>query len=233
MYLAIERNEDLHNRQVQTWLSRDISPVRVNSMAEGIEKAICNKFLFIVINADNINYLAELRILRDVTNDPILIATNSYTTQEQRRAMELGADFFGQVNDNPNDNYKTVMAVINRLSDRVNQQKKIANVITYGDILIALDYYRVFIGDNKITLSKTEINILYYLISTPGRVLSHEQIYHYVWDYNYDYDESVYEVIKSAIKRLRKKISDAGYNGNIIENVKGVGFRVSMTPDAV
>ena len=225
-YLAIERDIHVHNRESKVLLSCNISSVRVDSMNEGIERAVGSRFLFIVINADNINYISKLSLLRETTEAPILIATTSYTMQEHGRATCLGADFFGQISDNPNDNLKSVMAFVSRFNERGSRQGESANVIRYGDILIAPDYFKVYSGDHEVALSKTEFNILLYLISSRGRVLSHKQIYHHIWDYGYE--ESSHEIIKSAIKRLRKKLDSDGQCHSIIENVKGVGFRIPM-----
>ena len=51
-------------------------------MTEGVEKAIKNTFLSIIINADNIVYIPELKILRGATNDPILTVTSTFSIQE-------------------------------------------------------------------------------------------------------------------------------------------------------
>ena len=123
VYLAIEKNEMIHERESKAWLDRNISSIRVSSMNEGIEKAIKNQFLYIGINAANINYMPQLRLLRDVTNDPILISTTTYTMQEQGKAIGLGADLFGQISDNPSENIESVMALINRLNERSRQRK--------------------------------------------------------------------------------------------------------------
>ena len=227
-YLAIEKDEYIHDRESKAWLARNIDSIRVTSMNEGIEKANDNKFLYIGINAANINYMPKLRLLREVTNDPILISTTSYTMQEQGKAISLGADLFGQISDNPHDNIESVMALINRLDERSNKRKESTNVINYGNILIAPDYHQVFLGETEIMLTKIEIKVLYYLIDNRGRVLSHQQIYHHLW--NDEYQELSYDIIKNVIKRLRKKINDNGENKRIVENVRGIGFRVPILP---
>jgi len=122
-YLAIEKDIAVHERESKFWQSRNISSVRVLTMSEGIKEAAREQFLYIGINAANINYMPMLKLLREVTNAPILISITSYTMQEQGEATSNGADFFGQVSENPNDNYTSVMACIHRLNERASQPK--------------------------------------------------------------------------------------------------------------
>jgi len=224
-YLAIDKDEFVHNRESAAWLSRNIGSVRVPSMNEGIKKAVLNKYFFIVINSATIHYLPKLRFLREVTNDPILVCTTNYTMQEQGKAIDLGADFFGQISDNPNENILSVMALIKRLEERAEQRKDAIEIMIHGDILIARNHQKVFIGDKEIPLNKDETSIFYYLLCNHKRALSYEQIYNYIR--GEDYEGAPFDAVRSAIKRLRKKIEDAGQDRSIIENVRGVGYKIA------
>jgi len=226
--MAIETDDTIHSRESKVWLAHDISSIRAVSMNEGIEKAANNTYLFIVINADNIHYMPKLKFLRDVTSVPILIATSSYTMQEQCEAITLGADFFGQLSDDPNDNFKSVMAIINRLNERNQQLHEPVKIVLYDNLLIAPDYHKVFLDESEIILTKTEIDILFYLVCNRGLLFSHQQIYYRIW--GYEYDGSSYENVKGAIKRLRKKIGDKNNDNGIIENIKSIGYRVPIIP---
>jgi len=146
-YLAIDKDEKVHEKESSFWLSRNISSIRVSSMNEGIDKAIKNKFLYIVINAANINYAPKLKILRNLTNDPIFIATKSYTMQEHGIARGLGADFFGEMSEKTEENYNSVMATIGHLSERINKNKPVLDVLNQGDILLVKDFHKVYIKD--------------------------------------------------------------------------------------
>ena len=57
IYLAIENDIAIHDRDSAFWLSRNVASVRVSSMTEGI-------------NGDNINFKPQLPLLREATNDP-------------------------------------------------------------------------------------------------------------------------------------------------------------------
>ena len=223
-YLAIENDIKIHERESAFWQSRNVSSIRVSSMTEGIEEAMKQQFLYIGINAANINYKPQLPLLREVTNDPIFISTTNYTMQEQGIAVSLGADLFGQISNNPNDNYDTVLANINALQERTKRRKPQAKLIPYGNILMALRQRQVFVNDKEIVLTKQEFDLLHYFIVNRGLALTPEQIYTRVW--KNERVESVEATVKTAIGRLRIKIDGEGNESSFIDNLWGYGYKL-------
>jgi len=228
VYLAIEGDDAIHERESAFWLSKGISAIRVKSLNEGIEKASTAQFLYIGINADNINYKPKMKLLRDVTNAPIFIATSTYSREEHVEASSLGADLFGEINDNPADNYKAVTEKLNQLRDRARQPKPLIIIRTFSDILIAPVYHKAFIGDTEITLTKNEMDILDYLMISQGAILHHGQIGRDT-PYN-ELNGLSSDNIYSAIKRLRKKMKDVS-QFDYIETIKDVGYRLVARKD--
>ena len=225
-YLAIEGDDLIHETESRFWLSKGISSVKVSSMSEGIELASTEQFLFIGINSDNINYKPKLPFLRDVTNDPIFIATSRYTKEEHAEAHSLGADLFGEVFENPQGNYEAIMTKISQINGRSSQRKHTPEMIYSNNIHISRTRHQVFYGEKKIELTKIDFDVLYYLMENRGCVLSFDQIYNYAWD---DRDnESVINPVKCAVKRLRKKITGCDCDNDIIENIRGVGYRFPL-----
>ena len=222
-YLAIECNATIHERESTFWLSRNISSKRVPSMSKGIKEAARDKFLYIGINADNINYLPMLRLLRDVTHAPILISTTNYTMQKQTEAQNNGADLFGAISENPSDNHDAVMACINRLNERAKQPKPDIEIVTYHNILIAPSHHRAFIKDEEIILTKNEMGVLYYLTTNRGQILPHDQLYMKLS--NGEYIGLSSDNIYSTVKRLRKKIRDVSQI-DYIKTIRDVGYRI-------
>jgi len=223
VYLAIENDLAIHERESAFWLSRGVSSIKVSSMVEAIELASKKTFLYIGINASNIDYKHGLRLLREVTNDPIFLATDSYTMQEQGRAIRLGSDLFGQISDTPSDNYESVMAKIELLAWRTNNPKPACNLITYRNVLLSKSHRLVLVNDTEIDLSRIEFDLLYTLASNRGRVFTFEQLYIQVW--GNEFDKTVIKVIKSAVARLHSKLFGRDSDTRIIENKWGVGYR--------
>jgi DNA-binding response OmpR family regulator len=222
-YLAVEGDDAVHERESKFWRSRNISVIRTLSMTEGIKEAMQKQFLYIGINAANINYQPQLSLLREATNDPIFISTTQYTMQEQGIAVSLGADLFGQISENPQDNYDTVMANIYALNERSKRRKPPVKLLPYANILLAPKRHQIFINDAEIKLTKTDFDLLHYFMLNRGIILTPEQIYNQVW--KNERAECIEAVVKSAIARLRKKIGKEDET-SLIENIWGVGFRL-------
>lgn len=85
---------------------------------------------------------------------------------------------------------------------------------------ITIDPYKfiVIVGEREIILYAKEFDVLYYLASHPGWVLSAEQIYQAVWHEDLC---SCEHVIYNTISQIRKKLGIPG----IIKTVKGRGYK--------
>ena len=171
-YLAIENDTTIHDRGSAFWLSRNVASVKVSSMTEGIEEAMKNQFLYIGINGDNINFKPQLPLLREATNDPIFIASSTYTMQKQAEAVNLDADLFGQIGETPSDNYETVMANINALQERAKRRKPPVKLILYGNILVAPKSRQVFVADREVELTKIDFDLLYLFLLNRSVILT-------------------------------------------------------------
>ncbi|MCL2604005.1 MAG: response regulator transcription factor [Defluviitaleaceae bacterium] len=229
-YISIEKNIEVFELYKDMWSKLGIYGIRANSMTEGIKKAIeieKSKFdclLFIDIVADDVDYMAQLKILSHETNAPILIATSNYNEDEHHKALINGADFYGAYCDAPEQNINAVFASISSIERRAKKKKTPSKVITYNGILLAPQYRNnIFINDVEIELTKTEFDLLHYFMKNRGITLTVEQIYNRVW--KNERTESIDTVVKSAIGRLRKKINGTNGEPGFIENIWGVGFR--------
>jgi two-component system OmpR family response regulator len=92
-------------------------------------------------------------------------------------------------------------------------------VLTVGDLTMDEDSHEVRRGDDVISLTATEFELLRYLMRNPRRVLSKAQILDRVWNYDFGGQANVVELY---ISYLRKKI-DAG-RAPMIHTLRGVGY---------
>jgi two-component system OmpR family response regulator len=94
-----------------------------------------------------------------------------------------------------------------------------SSVLTVGDLRLDEDSHEVFRGDDEITLTATEFELLRYLMRNQRRVLSKAQILDRVWNYDFGGQANVVELY---ISYLRKKI-DAGREP-MIHTLRGAGY---------
>ena len=93
--------------------------------------------------------------------------------------------------------------------------------LVVADLELDLDSHRVWRGGQEALLSPTEFNLLRYLMTNAGRVVSRAQILDTVWQYDFNGDSTI---IESFISNLRRKV-DSG-EPKLIHTVRGVGYSV-------
>lgn len=96
------------------------------------------------------------------------------------------------------------------------------NMIIFEDLAINLNTFEVLRSQRKIELSKTEFDLLEYLVVNHDLVQSREQILNRVWGYNY---YGNYNIVDVYIKYLRDKV-DKDFDRKLIQTVRGRGYVV-------
>jgi two-component system OmpR family response regulator len=93
--------------------------------------------------------------------------------------------------------------------------------LVVADLELDMDSHRVWKSGREVPLSPTEFNLLRYLMTNSGRVLSRNQILDTVWQYDFNGDSGI---IESFISNLRKKV-DTG-QPKLIHTVRSVGYTI-------
>ena len=230
VYVSIERNLDVFELYRNLWSKHGIVGIRVDSMTEGIRKAVeieksdTDELCFISIVADDIDYIPQLKILSEETSAPILIATSNLSVDDHHTALCNGADFYGLYDDDPKNNIKYVISVMYSIKQR-NIKRKVPNKITaHNDILMVDGYSNVYIRDKELNLTRTEMSIFRLLLTNRGNVVLHEQINRHVTK---NPDELNMNGIYCTMRRLRDKISKITLY-DYIETVRHLGYRLNQ-----
>ena len=226
-YISVEKNLEVFALYEALWKARGIEGIRVDTMTEGIKKAVeidkspADELVFIDIVADDIEFMPQLKILSEETNAPILIATSDYNEIEREEALNNGADSYGAYSKiSEQQDMNGVMAVVNSINQRTKKRKAPNRITAHGDILLAANYHKAFFMDKEVSLTNIEMKIMQYLMINRGNTLSHGMIVEEV----YGGDEEVTaNHLYSAMKRLRKKIRNV-VPFDYIRTVRGVGY---------
>lgn len=153
------------------------------------------------------------KVIRTESNIPIIVLTAKDEIFSKITLLDLGAD-----------DYITKPFVIDELLARMrvifrNKQTFIdKKIIKFGNLSLNLSTKEVFLDSTPITLTKTEYNLLHYLMINKNLVLTRESILENVWGYDYFGDG---KIIDMYIKALRKKLDpDSKY----IKTIRGFGY---------
>ena len=108
-----------------------------------------------------------------------------------------------------------IKAVLRRYSD--NTEKK---ELQAGNIIVDVGKHKVYVNGNEISLTFKEFEMLCMLIESKGLVLSRNKLLESIWGYDFDGETRTIDV---HVRSLRQKL---GNSGNIIETVRGIGYRI-------
>lgn len=164
------------------------------------------------------NGLEICRRIRKTSNVPIIMLTAKDDVMDKVAGLDSGAD-----------DYVTKPFAIEELLARMRvalKREKVTpiskNLLRVDNLVVDTDLRVVKIGDSVIDLTKTEYDLLVYLMQNKNLVLSREQILNTVWGYEYIGETNVVDVY---IRYLRSKL-DEQYNKKYIHTIRGVGYIV-------
>ena len=162
--------------------------------------------------------LDVLRAIRAREPDlPVILLTARGAVEQKVEGLDLGAN-----------DYMTKPVSLEELSARVRAhlrapgQRK-ASALEASDIRLDLRTRRVERDGHDVQLTAREFELLAYLMRHPDQVLSREQILNAVWGFDFDPKTKVLEVF---IGYLRRKLDAASDDGDPIETVRNVGYRL-------
>ena len=155
-----------------------------------------------------------LKDIRRFSNVPVVILTARTAEADIVRGLELGAD-----------DYITKPFSHIELLARVQSIPKsgASGYFSAGDLHIDFDGREVRLAGRTVQLTPTEYNMLYQLVCNEGQVLSHRYLLEKIWGSGSLDDDISY--IKVYVQRLRDKLKDSPETANMIQNVRGVGYK--------
>jgi two-component system phosphate regulon response regulator PhoB len=147
---------------------------------------------------------------------PIVMLTARTEEIDRVVGFELGADDYVPKPFSVRELQLRIQAILRRSQPK---EPAVANEVTFGLLRISPDAHRVWVAEEEITLTSTEMKLLLTLYARRGRVQSRGSLLDEVWEAN---PENNTRTVDTHIKRLREKLGAAG---DYVETVRGVGYR--------
>ena len=158
-----------------------------------------------------------LKKIRAEEKTPIIMLTAKGEVQDKVTGLEQGADDYVVKPFEMKEVLARIEAVLRRTSG-VTAEKK-ARRLTFDKLVIDMDSFELIVDGKKVDTPPKEMELLFYLASSPNRVYPRNQLLDEVWGFDYFGDSRTVDV---HVKRLREKLEgiEAGWSR---QTVWGVG----------
>ena len=113
---------------------------------------------------------------------------------------------------------------VNAILSKLGKNEKSTDEMAFGDLSVDASSFSCRVLDNELKLTKTEFQVLSLLLSTPEKAVSRDKLLSDIWGYS----EVETRVTDDTMKRLRKKLKDAGSRVHI-ETIWGFGFKLTLS----
>ena len=212
---------------MQSRLQDDITEVCcMSSPVEALASYIQQDYCLVILGAQisGGDSVEILRAMRSSKHTPILLLTDPLCPEKIVEFLHAGADTCLEKPLNIEVCAAQANALVKRyIEEGINHGQH--KPITHGsEFMISPRYRQVMIDGKPLTLTRKEFDLLHCLASHPKQVFTCEQLYDYVWE-----DSSaiaVDDIVRSQIKRLRKKLSQIGKD--YIQTEWGVGYKFAL-----
>lgn len=165
------------------------------------------------------------REIRAKNSTPIIMLSAKGEVFDKVLGLELGADDYIIKPFDAKELVARVKAVLRRYqAPRPKDAAPEIKSVEYPDLVINLSNYSVHYQGNIVEMPPKELELLYFLASSPNQVFTREQLLDHIWGYEYIGDTRTVDV---HVKRLREKIKD--HESWRIATVWGIGYKFEVT----
>lgn len=165
------------------------------------------------------------REIRQTSDTPIIMLSAKGEVFDKVLGLELGADDYIIKPFDTKELVARVKAVLRRfqVTRPAPATQPNAKCVEYPDLIINQTNYSVIYQGRAIDMPPKELELLYFLASSPNQVFTREQLLDHIWGYEYIGDTRTVDV---HIKRLREKIKD--HASWAISTVWGIGYKFEV-----
>ena len=170
-------------------------------------------------DGNGLNLLRELKEMKKTGSLIIISARDSI--EDKVEGLDLGADDYLAKPFHLAELLSRIKSVMRRNNQGGEQY------VSYGNVKVNPQTFEVWVGEEKVELSRKEFDFLLYFLQRPGRLVSKSMLAEAIWGDHFD-DVDNYDFIYAQIKNLRKRL--AAWKASIeIASVYGMGYKLIET----
>ena len=157
-----------------------------------------------------------LQRLRETSKTPVILLSGRAAEIDRVLGLELGADDYVVKPFSPRELASRVRAVLRRVRDEDRTR------VSFGDLTLDIARRAVHKRGESIELRAKEFDLLAFLVASPGRVFSREELLEQVWQSMPGWQDRA--TVTEHVRRVRVKLEDDQEHPRWIRTVRGVGY---------
>ncbi len=161
------------------------------------------------------------RAIRAESQVPIIMLTAKSETDDKVMGLKAGADDYIAKPFEMREVLARIEAIFRRT---VSSRAANANRLSFDRMVIDMDAFELILDGKKVDAPPKEMELLFYLASTPNRVYTRNQLLDEVWGFDYFGDSRTVDV---HVKRLREKLEGVSEKWSL-KTVWGVGYKFEV-----
>lgn len=155
-------------------------------------------------------------------NIPVIVASAKEDVRTRVEMLRAGADDYVVKPFDTEELLARLEVALRRSGGNKGGAVK-GEVLSFKDIIIEPDQYRVTVSGQEIALTRREFLILELLMSNPNKVFTKNNIYESVWNEEFVGEDNAVNV---HISNIRQKLAKANSSETYIQTVWGIGFKM-------
>lgn len=164
---------------------------------------------------DGLEILKKLKASARTRNIPVIMLTAKGSEYDKVMGLDGGADDYVTKPFGMMELVSRIRAVLRR-----SRQKEQGDMLMTGSLCLNRKKHEVTVKGEAVSLTLKEFELLRLLLENPNVVLTRDRLLEDIWGYDFDGETRTVDV---HIRTLRQKLGD---EGNRIETVRGVGYRI-------
>lgn len=218
--LVIDEDETL-TKNIKSNLEQDNYIVNIACNGQQALKNIDeNIYNLIIANTQltGLDGLTVLKKIRERSHVPVILISEDCRDENRFKGIELGADDYLIKPIKIIELRTKIKALVRRAYEYVSNKNDIINV---RDIVIDIASRKVNVAGKQVELTSKEYDILFLLVTNPGKIYNRETLLEIIWGYDYYGDSRTVDV---HVRRLREKIERDPANPQYIMTKWGIGY---------
>ena len=210
---------------LQLYLEKEGYAVTIaNDGGQGLEKfrAIKPDLVLLDVMMPVMDGWAVCNAIRAEAQTPIIMLTAKSETSDKVQGLKAGADDYITKPFEMREVLARIEAVLRRTAGVTTEKK--SRRLVFDKLIIDMDAFELTVDGKKVDTPPKEMELLYFLASSPNRVYTRNQLLDEVWGFDYFGDSRTVDV---HVKRLREKLEDVSEQWSL-KTVWGVGYKFEV-----